>query len=98
MTLHVTTAGVVQRGELGHQHLHVLHVRLADRLDLPLNKMKAPVTARVACVTLQRTMLRMDVEFDAPLHRRHRQVDMHRSAAGSPQDSRLTLNRHAAGA
>lgn len=88
-------ASVVQRAEFGRQRLDVGHVRLADRLDLPVNEMKAAVTPCVTCVALERAVLGMDVQLDAPPHVGNRQVNVHRTAACAVQYQGLALDRHA---
>ena len=92
----LAAAGVVKHRQLVGDGADVLHVGFAHRFDLPLDEMQAAISAGVAAVPLDAAVLRMDVKFDAPLDRRHGEVDVNDAAAHRTDDPRLLLDRNGA--
>jgi hypothetical protein len=86
-------SGAIEIGELIRDPPDVLHVLLGDRLDLPLHEVQVPDATSTARVALERSMLGMDVELDAPADGRHGEVDACRSSIRCAYEHGLILDR-----
>jgi hypothetical protein len=86
----------VQLGQFVGERVDVGEIAFADGLDLPVDAMESSITPCVTCVALDAAVFRVDVELDAPLERRDREIDMDLPTGVAANHSGLALDRNVA--